>query len=268
MIPRTIAVAMVGDSGIVAKSDDFEDDWAPEVERIVAGFGLSAGVSAPDCLFAVPFARRRVAVVSVSGRRFRFLVLPRALYDAIPDPFTIAERFPPRWESSGTLATLEWPEERLPKRTIEQLDAIFKHGDGPFLLGACQTLVDSGRIALVRPEPAPQLCRDLWNLLPDSTRRQTWPATFAYSTDLSFGLVVMPQMPEGGMTGYLSEDQARDYPESRYERELQVAVEHGDQRTVDRLLARRSSAETLRLALWIVLAAAVLSFASRVLMAW
>jgi len=68
------------------------------------------------------------------------------------------------------------------------------------------------------------------------------------------------------MTGYMTEDQARDYPESRYERELQVAVEHNDQRTVDRLFARRSSAETLRLAIWIILAAVALSFVSRLIL--
>jgi hypothetical protein len=266
MIPRTIAQAVVGDTGIIARSDDFEDAWAPDVERIVTGFALPPAVSAPDCLFAVPFVRRRVAVVSVSGRRFRFLVLPRPLYDVIPDPFAIAERFPPRWDASGTLPTLEWPEEPLPRRTVEFLDGVFKHGDGPLLLGACQALVDSGRIALVRPQPDPKVCRDLWALLPESTRRQTWPATFAYSTNLGFHLVVLPALPEGGIAGYLIENQTRDYPESRYERDLQVAVEHNDQRTVDRLLARRSSAETLRLAVWGLVAAAVIALTVHLLM--
>jgi hypothetical protein len=77
---------------------------------------------------------------------------------------------------------------------------------------------------------------------------------------------VLPEVPANGLPGYLTEDQARDYPESRYERELQTAVEANDQRTVDRLLARRTSAETLRLAIWIVLGAAVLSLAGRILM--
>ena len=263
MIPRTIAQAVVGDVGLVAQSDDFHTDWRPEVERIIEGFGLPRGVSAPDCLFAVPFGRRHVAIVSVSGRRFRFLILTQSLYNAIPDPFAIVERFPPRWD--GPLESLEWPLEPLPKRTVAQLDSIFKHGDGPLLLGACQTLVDSGRIALCRDEPAPGLCRDLWNLLPDSTRRATWPATFAYSTALDFNLVVLPTIPEGGLKGYLSEDQARDYPESRYERELQTAVEAGDQWTVDTLFARRTSVETLRLALWMLLGASILAVAARLL---
>jgi hypothetical protein len=268
MIPRTIAQAIFGDGGLQARSDDFDEMWQSEVQRIIDGFGLTAGVSAPEATFATSFARRHVAVVSVAGRRFRFLVLPRVLYSVIPDPFAIADRFTPQWETSRSLPTLEWPEEPLPHRTIAQLDAIFKHGDGPFLLGACQTLVDGGRIIIQRPEPDPKLVRALWNLLPDSTRRQTWPATFAYSNALNFSLVVLPAISEGDLRGHLTEDQARDYPESRYERELQVAVEHNDQRTVDRLFARRSSAETLRLAIWIVIGAAVLSIASKVIMAW
>jgi hypothetical protein len=268
MIPRTIAQAIYADGGFQARSDDFDESWQPEVERIVKAFALPEVVAAPDSLFAVPFGRRQVAVVSVAGRKFRFLILPRRLYDVIPDPFAMVDRFPPQWDASRTLPTLEWPEELLPPRTIAQLDAIFKHGDGPFLLGACQTLVDGGRIIIQRPEPDAKLVRDLWNLLPDSTRRQTWPATFAYSKVLNFGVVVLPAIPDGDLGGYLTEDQARDYPESRYERELQIAVEHNDQRTVDRLFARRSSAETLRLAIWIVLSAVVLSIASKIVMAW
>ena len=264
MIARTIAQAVAGDGGLVAESDDFHADWRAEAERVVDGFGLPRGVLAPDCLFAVPLGRRHVAVVSVAGRRFRFLVLNQALYHAIPDPFAIAERFPPRWD--GPLESLEWPLQPLPRRTVAQLDGIFKNGDGPLLLGACQALVDSGHIALRRDRPEPGLCRDLWNLLPDSTRRATWPATFAYSIALGFNLVVLPAIPEGGLPGYLNEDQARDYPESRYERELQTAVEAGDQWTVDTLFARRTSVETLRLALWMVLGAAVLAVAARLLM--
>jgi hypothetical protein len=263
MISRTIAQAVVGDGGVLAQSDHFDDAWRPEAERVVEAYGLPRGESAPDCLFVVPLLRRHVAIVSVAGRRFRFLILTRALYNAVPDPFAIVERYPPKWDAP--LDSLEWPTEPLPRRTVVQLDQIFKHGDGPLLLGACQTLVDSGRIAIRRDRPEPGLIRDLWNLLPDSTRRGTWPATFAYSAGLGFGLVVLPAIPDGGLPGYLTEDQARDYPESRYERELQTAVEHGDQRTVDTLFARRTSSETLRLAVWMVLGATVLAVAARLM---
>jgi hypothetical protein len=262
MIPRTIAQAVIGDGGVVAHSDAFDPDWRPEAERIVEAFGLPRDSSAPDCVFAVPFGRRQAAIVSVAGRRFRFLILARSLYDAIPDPFVVADRFALKWD--GSLPDLEWPAEPLPKRTIAQLDQVFKHGDGPLLLGACQTLVDSGRIAVRRNEPDPHLVRDIWNLLPESTRRHCWPATFAYSTALGFGVVVVPEttsVPKG----YLSEDQVRDYPESRYERELQTAVEAGDQATVDRLFARRTSVETLRLAIWLVLGAGILAIVGKLL---
>ena len=66
--------------------------------------------------------------------------------------------------------------------------------------------------------------------------------------------------------GYLSEEQTRDYPESKYERELQTSVEAGDQHSVDKLLVRRTSKETLRLALWIVLGMAALSIVTRIVM--
>lgn len=266
MISRAIAQAIVRDGVIVARSDDFDEAWRPEVERIVEGFGLPSGVSAAEIMFAVPFGGRQVGVVSVSGRRFRFLILSRPLYKVIPDPFAIADKFPPQWDAPATMPTIEWPEQLLPERTVEQLDSIFKNGDGPFLLGACQTLVDTGRIALQREEPQWALFRDVWALLPFSTQRQTWPATYAYSTTLPFSMVAMPEIPEGGIPGYLSEDQARDYPESRYERELQFAVEHNDQRTLTKLLNRRSSAETLRLALWMVFGAVAAAILMRFLM--
>lgn len=268
MISRALAQVLISDGRIVAQSDDFAHEWSAEVERIVEAFGLPSGTLAPECLFAVRFGWQHVAVVSVAGRRFRFLIFSRSLYNVIPDPFAIAERFPPRWEASGSLPQIEWPEQTLPPRTVAQLDRIFKNGDGPFLLGACQTLVDCGKIVLRRDQPDAKLFRDLWSLLPMSTQRQTWPATFAYSTNLGFGLLALPSIPVGGLPGYLNDEQVRDYPESRYERELQVAVEHGDQRTVDRLMARRSSGETLRLALLIVMAAFGVAVMTRILMAF
>jgi hypothetical protein len=264
MISRTIAQALVERDRVVARSDDFPEEWAPETERVVAAYALPSGTVSPEALFTTRFGRKHVAIVSIAGTSFRFLILSRPLWEAIPDPFAIADRFPPAFNAKGSLPSLVWPEEPLPQRTVAELDAVFKAGDGPFLLGACQTLVDSGRIVVKRDAPDPKVCRDLWALLPDSIRRQTLVATFAYSLDLGFGLAVMPAVPETGVTGYLTEDQARDYPESRYERELQTAVEHGDQRTVDRLLARRSSAETLRLAVWVLVCTALIALAMRV----
>jgi hypothetical protein len=252
-----ISQALLEGESLRARSASFADEWLPAAAQMCRGFGQPPDSTCPDAIFAQPFGKGHVAVVRVAGPplRFHVLMLPRFVYDVLHDPFAIADRFPPEWEARGSLPELEWPPQPLPPRTIAQLDEVLKHGDGPFLLGASQALVDSGKILLQRLAPEPKMIRDLWALLPDSTRRSIWPATFAFSLDLGFDVLAMPTTPEAGVPGYLSEDQARDYPESRYERELQVAIEMGDQRALNRLLARRSSAETLRLGIIIVVLA-------------
>jgi hypothetical protein len=250
----SITQALFEGDALRARSASFADEWLAAAAQMCRGFGQPSDGVCPDSIFAQPFGKRHVAIVQVAGPplRFRILTVPRFVYDFLHDPFAIADRFPPDWEARGSLPELEWPPQPLPLRTIAQLDDVLKHGDGPFLLGASQSLVDSGKVLLHRPVPEPKMIRDLWALLPDSTRRSIWPATFAFSIELGFDVLAMPTVPDTGLPGYLSEDQARDYPESRYERELQVAIEMGDQRALNRLLARRSSAETLRLGILIV----------------
>ena len=262
MTDLLIAQAVIEGDTVRAQSSNFEEVWSSRAIDLCRKYGFpSTEMPGLDAVFALPFDKKRVVIAQVAGQtayrhlRLRLLVLGRELYHHLNDPFAIADQFPPDWEARGTLSELQWPPEGLPRRTISQLDEILKNGDGPFLLGACQTLVDSGKIALQRPAPEGKLIRDLWALLPESTRRATWPATYAFSDQLRFDLMVMPAIPEEGIPGYLGENQVRDYPDSRYERQLQVAVEAGDQRALDQLLARRSSAETLRLALSIVLLA-------------
>jgi hypothetical protein len=186
------------------------------------------------------------------GPSAHFLTLPLDLYAHLHDPFAIADRFLPDWTARGSLPELAWPPEPLPKRTVAMLDDLLKHGDGPFLLGAAQALVDGCKIVLERSAPAEKQMRELWALLPASVRRGIWPATFVLRNDLHFDLLAMPALAEGGMPGYLSEDQARDYPDSRYERHLQLAVESGDQAALDHLLSRKSTSEMIKLALMII----------------
>jgi hypothetical protein len=267
MIVRTIEQALYTDLKLNARSDGFDEAWQEELERVIAGYGLPTGITALPTLFTRPFADHKQLIASVRGRDFHLLILDRDCYDVIPDPFIIAERFPPDWNAHNTLPTLEWPDEPLPKRTTEQLNEILKNGDGPFLLGGCQALVDSSRILLIREQPATELLRALWMLIPDSIRRQTTFATFAYSNELGFGLVVLPQPPNESPYGYLTEDQARDYPESRYERELQISVEMNDQRSLDKLLARKSSTEVLRFAVVLLFVFGGLSLLARIMMA-
>jgi hypothetical protein len=211
-----------------------------------------------------------VAVVQAAeqasgGLAFRLLVLPRKSYAGwIGNPFAVADRYPPDWQTAGSLETLEWPEEPLPRRLAEATQHILKHGDSPTLLGGVQALVDGGRMVYERPAPAPELVRDLWALLPHTTRNDIWPASFAFSNALDFHVLVVPQAGARDYAGYLTEEQAGDYPQGRYELDLQIAAEAGDQEELDRLFYRRSSSATLRLALVLVAVMAVLAFVSQV----
>lgn len=267
---RIQQAVVVGDARgvrVVAQSDEFD---TPEAERIAVLFGARpAGAACPGAVFACPFGKNGVAVVRVEDRPggalgFRFLVLARALYKHLGDPFAIADRYPPRWDVTGPLEDLAWPKEVLPERTVEQLDAILKSGDGPLLLGGAQALVDGNRVLLTRDAPAP-LIRDLWQLLPDRTRCDLWPATFAFSDELGFHAAAGPTLPttRHGVQ-VLVEDAIRDYPQSNYELALQLAIESGDRAGLRRLLARRTADDTIRLGLYILafalISAAVLRF--------
>jgi hypothetical protein len=263
---------VVGDNRgvrVVAQSEGFD---APEAERIAVLFGpRPEGAACPPAHFACPFGAKHVAVVRVEDRPagllgFRFLVLSRDLYRYLGDPFAISDRYPPDWSAFGSLADLAWPMEVLPERTLEQLDAILKHGDVSLLLGAAQALVDGNRVLLKRAEPSEKFIRDLWQLLPDRTRCDLWPATFAFSDELGFHAAVGPTLPtpRHGVQ-VLREEAIRDYPQSSYELNLQLAIESGDRAALRKLLARRTADDTIRLGLYIIafalVMAAVLKFA-------
>lgn len=248
---------------VVAQTADFD---APEAERVAVLFGARPdGVACPLAHFACPFGRRHVAVVRVEDRPggalgFRFLVLARQLYVYLGDPFAIADRYPPDWSAVGPLADLAWPMEVLPERTLEQLDAILKAGDVSLLLGSAQALVDGNRVLLKRDEPAEAFVRGLWQLLPDRTRCDLWPATFAFSDELGFHAAVGPTLPTPRHgPRVLTEDAIRDYPQSSYELSLQLAIEGGDRAALKRLLARRTADDTIRLGLYILAFALVVA---------
>src|SRR5882672_10237648 len=100
----------------LARSAGFRDDWLPAAERLCTGFGeRSAGVACPACVFARPLGKQHVAVVQVADRGtddagrpgafgFYLLVLPAAAYANLGgDPFVIADRFPPAWDTRGEI---------------------------------------------------------------------------------------------------------------------------------------------------------------------
>jgi hypothetical protein len=249
---------------VVAHSADFD---TAEAERIAVLFGARpAGVTCPLAHFACPFGRAHVAVVRVEDRPgsgdplgFRFLVLGRELYAHLGDPFAISDRFPAEWVTSGPLADLAWPLETLPERTLEQLQDVLKSGDGPLLLGGTQAIVDGNRVVVRRPAPDEALARGLWRLLPDRTRAERWPASFAFSNELGFHLAIGPAVTSTVDVKALTEDAAKDYPPSSYELNLQIAIESGDRAAVRRLLARRTPDDALRLGLYILVFGLVLA---------
>lgn len=260
----------------LARSPGFLDDWLPEAERLCTGFGeRPPGVPCPACVFAQPFDRARVAVVQVAdqgaddaGRPgalgFRLLVLSHADYHALGgDPFLVAERFPAPWYARGELPALGWPpDEPPPPRTVERVRAVLQRDDGPDLLGGSQVLLDGGRLVFVRPAPDTALVRDLWALLPVSTRRELWPASFAFGNALGFDALVVPRAEGEEFEGYLTDEQAGEYPPGRYELRLQTAAEAGDQDTLDELFARRSRSEMFRLGFWLLGAVTLMALAS------
>lgn len=269
-IQQAILHADIRGVRVVARSDEFD---TPEAERIAVLFGRRpAGVACPLAHFACPFGKSHVAIVRAEDRSgpgevlaCRFLVLSRELYHHLGDPFAVSDRYPPDWSAAGMLPLLSWPAEPLPERTIEDLDLVLKHGDTGLLLGAAQALVDGSRVMVRRDAPDESLVRGLWKLLPDRTRIHLWPATFAFSDELGFhfAAVAAPVCPPS--PALLTEDAARDYPPSRYELHLQIAVETGDRAGLRRLLARRTADDTIRLALYLIVFALITAIVSRVL---
>jgi hypothetical protein len=270
--------AEAGGYRFLARSPGFLDDWLPEAERLCTGFGeRPAGIACPGAVFARPFGPKHVAVAQVAdlgsddanrpgALGFYVLILPRSGYvEWIGDPFTVADRYPPPWAARGALPTLSWPVESLPRRTVAQVQQALKNGDSPTLLGAVQALIDSGRVVFERSAPAGQLLRDLWLLLPSSSRAELWPASFAFSNDLQFDVLATPRVDPVRFPDYLTEEQAGDYPQGRYELGLQVAAETGDQRELDALFARRSSRQTLKLAIVLVVGALIVALAVQLL---
>ncbi len=258
-----------GPSGyhFLARSPGFLDEWLPAAERLCTGFGeRPADTAVAGCVFALPFAGNRVAVVQVAdqgkdsaGRpgalAFRLLVLPLPLYQVAigGDPFQVADSFPPPWQTRGELPTLEWPGPfQPPHRTVEQIQKVLNVPYSATLLGGVQVLVDGGRLVFERTGPDPHVVRSLWALLPTNTRGELWPASFAFSNAHHFHLVVVPRAAGPEFEGYAHEEQAGDYPEGRYELALQNAAEKGHQDDLDSLFSRRSRSQTLRLALMLL----------------
>jgi hypothetical protein len=279
-IEQAVWIGTNGRYRLLGRSPGFQDEWLADAEELCVAFGdRLPGVDCPPCVFAQPFGKRYVAVVQVADQSkksetrnpksevenskseirnsnlplgFRQLVFPRKDYPRLDgDPFALAERFPPPWDQRGDLPSLSVPP-LFRVRTVEEVQQVLKTPDGPALLGGVQALLDGGRLVFQRPVPDTSLMRTLWTLLPSSNRCELWPASFAFGNSLRFDAVVTSRPNNEGFDGYLTEDQAGDYPQGRYELSLQMAAEAGDQSDLDALFRRRSRAQTWRLG-WLLL---------------
>jgi hypothetical protein len=257
-----------GSHELLARSPGFLDDWLPEAERLCAGFGARPpGVACPACVFAQPLGSRHVAVVQAADRAegvlgAHFLVLSRSGFRELDgNLFTIAETFPAPWGARGELSSLTWMQGLLPARTVEQVQEVLRKEVGGSLLGGTQALLDGNRLVFERSAPDTPLLRDLWTLLPTNSRCELWPASFAFGNELDFHALVVPRASGEAYAGYLTEDQAAEYPQGRYELGLQIAAEAGDERELRVLFSRRTRAQTWRLGLWLLALMFVLVFA-------
>jgi hypothetical protein len=271
LIEQALLESSRGGWTITARSPGWDDDWNSAADRLCAGFGQPPPLEhLPLCAWAQPLDRQRVAVVQAAAEgappmlRFRLLVLPRALYARIGDPFAISDEFPPPWGTRVVLPSLPWRSDE-PDCDVERLQRILQDSDSATLLGGVQALVDGGRIVFERPFPAPELIRRLWALLPTPSRAELWPASFVFAANPELHAVVVPKYSPTDWPGFLTEEQAGDYPQGRYELNLQIAIEAGDQREVDRLFRRRTSRQTLHLAIALLLIATAVAIALRVL---
>jgi hypothetical protein len=237
----------------LARSPGFLDNWLSAAKDLCAALGeRRAGVACPGCVFAQQFGAGRVAVVQAADQAdslgFRLLILPAALYASLGgDPFYVADQFPPDWRARGELPALEWTAGPPPERTVEAVQKLLNAPHSAVLLGGVQALLDGGRLAFERAAPDPQLLRGLWALLPTGDRCEMWPASFAFSNGGQFHAVVVPDGAAMSFPGVIGEEEAADYPEGRYEWNLQRAAEAGDQRQIDALFGGRKQWGVLRL---------------------
>ncbi len=262
MISRIFSVARFEGNTLHEQSPGFLPEWLPALSQILELYGTAP---TQEVLFTLPLTRATRAIISGIENRFYVRVMSRKLYEVIPDPFAIAEKFPANWLHSP-LEDLEWPNENLPTRSVAVLEPILKNGNSPLILGSTQMLVDGGSLILHREAPDAQTLRNIWMFLPDGVRREHWLATWSPKSELRFSIAVQPNgtpIPRGTR----SEEQAMDYPESRFEYELQHAIESNNDAELERLLNRAGLEavfkRTILMLLGLMAAGIAIAFASR-----
>jgi hypothetical protein len=187
------------------------------------------------------------------------LLLTRKAYELIGHPFALADFAPVQWSARDDYPDLDLQAFRVPHPRTADILATLQEADTPLLYGLLQCLLDGGRALLIQDESIEPLLRQVWPMVPYSTRARLRVATWADSTALYYSVLAQPRAPEPWPAGVLLAEQLRDYPEGRYELAMQVAIENNRQHDYEALLQRRSSVYTLKLALAILVAVMLLS---------
>ncbi len=282
---------------LVARSPGVAEELLEPLVEALTGFGeRPAGIACPGAIFAQPLGVAHVAVVHVADGNpgpsgwaslvYSVMMLAAGDYDLLGgDPFTLVLRFPQI--NDAPLDALSLPAKPLVVRGIDQIRDILKrvkanalsddhdpnkpppltvdNAESPTLLGGAQILVDGGKLIFERPRPDASMVQALWTLLPHSLRPRLWPASFAFTNELGFDVLVVPKLDAIPLEGYTTEEQAGDYPQGSYELALQTAAEAGDARDLEAVFQRRTSNDTLRLAVKLLVGLCLIVVAIRVL---
>jgi hypothetical protein len=283
---------------LLARSPRFLDEWVKTVTATLVAFGARpVGVACPSAVFARPLGSNHVLVVHAADLDdsdtttrplgFHVLVVPRKAYQQFwHNPFWLAEQVRPDWQARGELPVHIQPDMHIPVRTVEQVRQVLRRIKGqplsedvpgeeqivprdvndhesPALLGGAQVLVDGGKLVLHRPRPDTEFLDALWTLLPNSVRGELWPASFAFSNELQFDVLVVPRYNAEDFQGYTTEELAADYPEGRYEHQLQMAAENGNQHELSALFERRSARQTWRMGIVLLVAVSLIVLIAR-----
>lgn len=237
---------------VVGRSPNISFEWEEEALKFVVRYGqrTEQGESLIG-VFASPKLPNGVSFIGTylfrndgSPEVFRIVIVNHRERIEI-DPWLLAKQFEQSNEK-GDLETISidqlWPA----NRTADEIQTILKSGDSPLLLGSAQALLDGCKIIVSHSEANHDFIRDLWNLLPNQSRKELSFSTIVFSAENRFDLSVMPEGSRP-LQGFLTAEQVRDYPEGRYELALQLAAESRDQRELDRLFARKTSSQMLKL---------------------
>lgn len=217
----------------------------------------------PGDVLAVAPVGRWIGVLELRRHQARVLLVPPRLYRWMADPFHLARSVPLDFTAADPLQSPPVDFPAPPPRTLKAVQRHLRRPDAPTLLGATQAILDGGRVVFVRPGPDATAIEDVWFLLPDADRAERTFTTWAPGPPDGFDLVVAPRADGPEFEPYLKEAEAGDYPEGRYELALQLAAETDDADGLDRLFARRSMSQSLRLALTLLVTGVIAALAVR-----